>query len=283
MSHRNPQLNAQQTKLSPTFKTAFVKSLPVMAGYITLGIGFGLVYTASGLSTLGALLFSLIVYAGSMQYVSVNLILSAASPLHVIFMTLAVNLRHLFYSISMLSKYKGAGRLKPYLEFALTDETFSIVCDGVPSPTLNAPHYYFYLSLLNQIYWVTGTILGITLQNLIKIDFTGVDFSMTALFVVTFTDQILKRKSLPSSALGILAPLTCLLLFGSESFLVPSLALIILILVPTTLIQQRHDSEPQPALSNQSSLSNQPLAQSVPKNQTTQTQPNTQEAPHDTN
>ncbi len=219
-------------------RAAFRKSLPVMAGYITLGIGFGLVYTSSGLSAIGAILFSIFIFAGSMQYVSVNLILAAASPLYVIFMTVAVNLRHLFYSISMIGKYKGAGKYKPYLEFALTDETFSIVCDGAPEG-LDSYRYFFLLTLMNQSYWVLGTVLGVTLKSLVSISFEGVEFSMTALFVVTFTDQILKHKSLPSCALGLAAPLACLLIFGSESFLIPSLAIIGTVLATAVLLQKK--------------------------------------------
>ena len=160
-------------------RQAFLKSLPVMAGYMTLGTGFGLVYTSSGFSALGAILSSILIFAGSMQFVSVNLLLSGASPVSMILMTLAVNLRHLFYSISMLDKYRGAGKYKPYMEFALTDETFSIVCDGAPE-NLDAPKYYFLLSLINQSYWIAGTIIGATLQSMLDISFAGVDFSMTA-------------------------------------------------------------------------------------------------------
>ena len=219
-------------------KEAFLKSLPVMAGYITLGIGFGLVYTSSGFSTLGAILSSILIFAGSMQFVSVNLLLSGVSPVSMIMMTLAVNLRHLFYSISMLDKYRGAGKYKPYLEFALTDETFSIVCDGAPE-NLDAPKYYFLLSLFNQSYWITGTIIGATLQSMLDISFAGADFSMTALFTVTLTGQIMHKKSIPSSAMGVIVTLICLLIFGKESFLIPSLAVIGAVLLVTVLLEER--------------------------------------------
>ncbi len=229
-------------------RTAFMKSLPVMAGYMTLGIGFGLVYTSNGLSALGAVVFSVLVFAGSMQYVSVSLLVSAASPVQMVLMTLAVNLRHLFYSISMLGKYKGTGRYKPYLEFALTDETFSIACEGKPKeaaddPDFDTPKYYFLLSLFDQSYWVTGTIIGVTLQSVINLSFAGVDFSMTALFVVTLTDQLLRRKSIPASALGVLATLACLLVFGSSSFLIPSLAIIGVTLSVAVLVNTRKEGE----------------------------------------
>lgn len=219
-------------------RQAFLKSLPVMAGYMTLGTGFGLVYTSSGFSALGAILSSILIFAGSMQFVSVNLLLSGASPVSMMLMTLAVNLRHLFYSISMLDKYHGAGKYKPYLEFALTDETFSIVCDGAPE-NLDAPKYYFLLSLFNQSYWIAGTIIGATLQSMLNVSFAGVDFSMTALFTVTLTGQIMNRKSIPSSAMGVMVTLACLLIFGKESFLIPSLAIIGTVLLVTVLIEER--------------------------------------------
>ena len=230
-------------------KSAFLKSLPVMAGYITLGTGFGLVCTSSGLSAIGAVVFSPLVFAGSMQFVSVDLILGAASPLSIIFMTIAVNLRHLFYSISMVPRYRGAGKLKPYLEFALTDETFSIVCDGAPEG-LDAPRFFFLLSLFNQSYWVLGTILGVTLQSLVHISFQGIEFSMTALFVVTFTDQILNRKSPLSSMLGIVVTLACLLLFGSQRFLIPSLAIIAPVLVVVVITGKDIGKNDVPETSN---------------------------------
>ena len=223
---------------SAELKHAFLKSLPVMAGYITLGIGFGLVYTSSGFSTLGAILSSILIFAGSMQFVSVNLLLSGASPISMILMTIAVNLRHLFYSISMLDKYRCAGKYKPYMEFALTDETFSIVCDGAPEG-LDGPKYYFLLSLFNQCYWITGTIIGATLQSMLDISFAGVDFSMTALFTVTLIGQIMNKKSIPSSAMGVMVTLACLLIFGKENFLIPSLAIIGTVLLVTVLIEER--------------------------------------------
>ena len=223
---------------SAELKHAFLKSLPVMAGYITLGIGFGLVYTSSGFSTLGAILSSILIFAGSMQFVSVNLLLSGASPISMILMTIAVNLRHLFYSISMLDKYRGAGKYKPYMEFALTDETFSIVCDGAPEG-LDGPKYYFLLSLFNQCYWITGTIIGATLQSMLDISFAGVDFSMTALFTVTLTGQIMHKERIPSSAMGVMVTLACLLIFGKENFLIPSLAIIGTVLLVTVLIEER--------------------------------------------
>ncbi len=209
-------------------KTAFLKSLPVMAGYMILGIGFGIIWTSNGLNPLIGILMSVFLYAGSMQYVSVSLVTTGASVLSIIVMTLAVNIRHFFYSISMLNKYKDTGKFKPYLIFALTDETFSIACNGGPQG-LNEPSYYFWLSLFNQSYWVLGTVIGVVLGN-VNISFKGLEFAMTALFVVTCTDQILSKKNIPASVLGIIIPFLCLLTFGTSSFLIPSLILMSLIL-----------------------------------------------------
>lgn len=215
-------------------KQAFLKSLPVMAGYITLGIGFGLVYTSAGLSPLWAILFSVFVYAGSMQYVSVTLLTSAASWLTMALVTLTVNLRHLFYSLTMLTRYRHAGWYKSYLIFSLTDETFSIVS----TMSAQRPSYYFKLSLLNQSYWVLGTVLGVILQETINISFAGVDYSMTALFLVSLTGQIQSRKT-KDALLGVLVTLFYLIVLGRDNFLIPSLMTITAILTLATIRQSK--------------------------------------------
>lgn len=215
-------------------KQAFVRSLPVMAGYIILGIGFGILWISKGLSPWFAVLMSLLVYAGSMQYVSASLASSGASVLSIIVMTVAVNIRHLFYSISMTQKYRDMGKYKPYLVFSLTDETFSIVCNGAPEG-LDERRYYFYLSLFNQCYWVLGTVIGVVLASVLTIPFKGLEFSMTALFVVTFTEHVLSRKNLTGSFSGLVISFVCLLLTDSSSFLIPSLLVMTLVLGIITL------------------------------------------------
>ena len=211
-------------------KTAFVKSLPVMAGYIVLGIGFGILLGEAGFGPLWALLFSLFVFAGSMQFVGVSLISGGASVLVTALTTLMVNARHIFYSVSMYGIYKEAGRKKPALIFTLTDETYSLLCDG-KTPEGEDPHTWRLLvSLFNYGYWVLGSFLGGLLGQIIPFDTTGIDFSMTALFVTVFVEQWTSTKEHRPALLGVGATVLCLVLFGQEIFLIPSMAVITLML-----------------------------------------------------
>ncbi len=220
-------------------KQAFYKSLPVMAGYIVLGIGFGILLQKAGYGVLWAFAMSLFIYAGSMQYVGVSLLEGGASILTTILTTIMVNARHLFYSISMIGRYKDAGRYKPYLIFALTDETYSLLCDG-HSPPEGDPHQYrFFVSLFNHSYWVIGSVLGSLLGAVLPFSSAGVEFSMTALFIASFTEQWLTSKDHIPALTGLLSTLLCLVLFGSGQFLIPSMLLITLVL---TLLRGRKET-----------------------------------------
>ena len=219
-----------KTMRTSLVKTAFVKSLPVMAGYIVLGIGFGILLGEAGLGPMWALLFSLFVFAGSMQFVGVSLIAGGASVLVTALTTLMVNARHIFYSVSMYGIYKDAGRKKPALIFTLTDETYSLLCDG-KTPEGEDPHTWRLLvSLFNYGYWVLGSFLGGLLGQIIPFDTTGIDFSMTALFVTVFVEQWTSTKEHRPALLGVGATVLCLVLFGQEIFLIPSMAVITLML-----------------------------------------------------
>ena len=220
-------------------KQAFYKSLPVMAGYVVLGIGFGILLQKAGYGVLWAFAMSLFIYAGSMQYVGVSLLEGGASILTTILTTIMVNARHLFYSISMIDRYKDAGRYKPYLIFALTDETYSLLCDG-HSPAEGDPNQYrFFVSLFNHCYWVTGSVLGSLLGAVLPFSSAGVEFSMTALFIASFTEQWLTSKDHIPALTGLLSTLLCLVLFGSGQFLIPSMLLITLVL---TLLRGRKET-----------------------------------------
>ena len=209
-------------------KTAFVKSLPVMAGYIVLGIGFGILLNEAGFGPVWALLFSLFVFAGSMQYVGISLISGGASVAVTALTTLMVNARHIFYSVSMYDIYRTAGKRKPLLIFTLTDETYSLLCDG-SAPEGNDPHQYRLLvSLFNYFYWVLGSFVGGLLGQIIPFDTTGIDFSMTALFVTVFVEQWTSTKEHRPALLGVGATLLCLVLFGQDVFLIPSMLVITL-------------------------------------------------------
>lgn len=213
-----------------TLKYALKRSLPVMAGYIVLGIGFGILLEAKGYGVGWALLMSTLIYAGSMQYVAIDLITGGASLIQTALMTLMVNARHLFYGISMIDKYKGTGVRKPYLIFSLTDETYSLVCDGTVPEGVNEKQYYFLLSLFNQSYWILGSVIGSLIGNFISFNTAGIDFSMTALFVVVFVDQWRNSKDHMSAITGVISSLICLLIFGPDKFILPSMLVIIILL-----------------------------------------------------
>ena len=219
-----------------TVKAAFVKSLPVMAGYIILGIGFGILAHNAGYGILWVLAMSLLIYAGSMQYVGIGLLAGGASVLTVILTTIMVNARHLFYSISMLRHYKNAGRYKPYLIFSLTDETYSLLCDGSVPKGTDPNRFRFLVSLFNHSYWVLGSITGSLLSGILPFSTAGIEFSMTALFIASFTEQWITAKDHIPAITGLLGTLLCLIAFGPERFLIPSMLLITLLL---TLFRNR--------------------------------------------
>ena len=214
-------------------KEAFVKTLPVMAGYLVLGIGFGILLRGAGFGVLYALAMSVFIYAGSMQYVGVGLLAGGASVLSTMLTTVMVNARHLFYSISMIESYKDAGKYKPYMIFALTDETYSLLCDGKVPDGVNANRYRFLVSLFNHCYWVTGCVLGSLLGAVLPFSTAGIEFSMTALFIASFTEQWLNTRDHVPALTGLLSTLLCLVLFGPDRFLIPAMLLMTLALTLT--------------------------------------------------
>ena len=215
--------------MRPSIKTALRDSLVILPGYLVLGIGFGVLMDTKGFGLLHSFLMAVFIYAGTMQYVGVELLASAASYLTVFIMTIMVNIRHLFYGIGMLDKYKDLKKHKLYDIFALTDETFSIACNRKMSG-LNKEDYYFYLSLFNHCYWITGCVLGSILGDVLPFDFRGIEFSMTVLFIVIVIDQWEKNKDHTPVILSFIASIACLIYFGRDNFLIPSMALIIVIL-----------------------------------------------------
>lgn len=207
-------------------RRAFIKSVPVMAGYVVLGIGFGILLQKAGYGLPYAFAMAALIYAGSMQYVGIGLIAGGASVITALITTLMVNARHLFYSISMIGRYQGAGKYKPYLIFALTDETYSLLCDG-ETPEGEDPHRYrFFVSLFNHCYWIAGCVLGSVLGAMLPFSTEGIAFSMTALFIASFTEQWLRTRDHLPALTGLLGTLLSLLLFGPESFLIPAMLLI---------------------------------------------------------
>ncbi|MBQ4045866.1 MAG: AzlC family ABC transporter permease [Lachnospiraceae bacterium] len=223
---------------SYTIRQAFYTSIPVMAGYIVLGTGFGILMRNAGYGVLWAASMSLFIFAGSMQYVGVSLITGGASMLATAITTFMVNARHLFYSISMVDKYKNAGKYKPYMIFALTDETYSLLCDGKAPEETDPDLYRFLVSLFNHSYWVTGSIIGSLLGAVLPFSTVGIEFSMTALFVASFTEQWLTTKDHLPALTGLTGTALCLIVFGRERFLIPAMILITLVL---TLLRRREE------------------------------------------
>ncbi len=215
-----------------TLRAAFLDSLPVMAGYLVLGFGFGVLLQKNGYPFYLAPLMSLTIYAGSLQYAAVDLLTSGASYLTSALIALTVNARHLFYGLSMLEKYRDTGRAKPYLIFSLTDETYSLVSRSTLPEGIDRKRYYLLLSLLNQLYWIAGSTLGALFGTLVQFNSQGIDFAMTALFVVIFVDQWLSAKQHLPALIGLGVSALCLLLFGADNFIIPSmLGISVLLLV----------------------------------------------------
>lgn len=204
-------------------KYSFLSTLPVMAGYIVLGFGFGILLNNKGYSFLWAILMSVTIYAGSMQYVAVDLLSGGASLLSAALVTLLVNARHIFYGVSMIENYKDTGAAKPYLIFSLTDETYSLVCSPRLPEGTDRRKYYLAVSFLDQCYWVLGSFLGGLIGNAVSFNTTGIDFAMTALFVVVFVEQWEKTRQHIPALLGLAASIVCLLIFGSANFLIPTM------------------------------------------------------------
>lgn len=224
-------------------RRAFLDTVPVMTGYVFLGFGFGIVMQRSGYGGLWPIAMSLFIYAGSMQYMAVSLLTVGASLLTTALTTLLVNARHLFYGISMVDAYKGAGRKKPYLIFALTDETYSLVSRNQAPEGIPFHSYCLLVSFFDQCWWVAGTLLGTLAGDLLPINYEGIEFVLTALFVTIFVEQWLSTKNHFPAVVGVAATAACLLIFGKDVFLIPSMCLIaaILVMARKTGKETKHD------------------------------------------
>ena len=208
-------------------KAAFPHTIPIFAGFWFLGLTYGIYMNVSGFSFWYPCLMSLTIFAGSVEFVTVNLLLGAFNPLQALAMTLMINARHLFYGISMLDKYKGTGFKKFYLIFGMCDESFSINYTAKIPEDVDKGWFMFFVTLLNHFYWFFGATLGGLFGSLIKFNTEGLDFVMTAMFVVIFMEQWLKDKSHTSALLGIGLSLVCLIVFGADGFIIPAMVAIL--------------------------------------------------------
>ena len=219
--------------IAGAFREALVKTLPICVGFLFLGMSYGFLMKSRGFPTVYPLFMSMFIFAGSMEFIAMNLLLSAFNPLYSFLLTLMVNARHLFYGISMLDKYRGLGWKKPYLIFGMCDESFTINCTSTVPDNVDRGWFMFFVTLLNQIYWVTGAVSGSLLGNILTFNTEGLDFVMTALFVVMFINQWDSSEDHRSALVGTAASLLCLFVFGSGFFIIPAMALIVLVFALT--------------------------------------------------
>lgn len=211
-------------------KTAFPYTIPIMAGFLFLGITYGIYMNVLGFSFVYPLVMSITIFAGSMEFVAAGLLLSAFDPFKALLMTLMINARHLFYGISMLDKYKDTGAKKAYLIFGMCDESFSINCTADIPEDVDKGWFMFFVTLLNQIYWVTGAVTGAIAGSFIEFNTEGLDFVMTAMFTVIFLEQWLKDKQHRSEIAGLVISAVCLFIFGPDGFIIPAMAAIFAVL-----------------------------------------------------
>lgn len=211
-------------------KAAFPYTLPIFAGFWFLGLAYGIYMNVSGFSFVYPMLMSMTIFGGSLEFVAVSLLLSPFAPLQTFIMALLIQARHIFYGISMLEKYKGLGWKRPFLIFGMCDESFSINYTADIPADVDRGWFMFFVTLLNYLYWVTGATLGGLLGSLLTFNMQGLDFVMTAMFVVIFMEQWMKEKQHITAWVGIGSALACLLIFGRDSFMVPAMCCILIIL-----------------------------------------------------
>ena len=223
-------MNEKIKIMKKTFLCAFPYTIPIFAGFWFLGMTYGIYMNVSGFSFWYPMIMSLVIFAGSIEFVAVNMLLGAFNPLQALAMTLMINARHLFYGISMLDKFRGMGWKKIYLIFGMCDETFSINYTAEIPSDVDRGWFMFFVTLLNHFYWFSGATLGGIFGGLINFNTEGLDFVVTAMFVVIFLEQWLKEKNYTSALAGLGISLLCLAAFGEENFIIPSMAGILIFL-----------------------------------------------------
>ena len=219
-----------QPRISRALKCAFPHTIPIFAGFCFLGMTYGIYMKVSGFAFWYPMLMSLVIYGGSLEFVAVSMLLAPYAPMQAFLMTLMIQARHLFYGIAMLDKFRGMGWKKPYLIFGMCDETFSINCTAEIPEDVDRGWFYFFVTLLNQIYWVLGATAGGLVGGLIRFNTEGLDFVMMAMFVVIFLEQWRKEKRHDSAAVGMAASVVCLAIFGADNFLIPTMVCILAVL-----------------------------------------------------
>jgi len=217
----------QRNQVWIAFRAAFPYTIPIFAGFVFLGIAYGIYMNSLGFSAIYPILMSLTIFAGSMEFVAAHLLLVAFNPINALFLALMVNARHLFYGISMLDKYRGTGKKKFYLIYGMCDESFSINCTVDVPKNVDKGWFMLFVTLLNHSYWVIGATIGGIFGSLVKFNTEGLDFVMTALFVVIFIEQWIKEKKHVSALVGLGLSAVCLIIFGGSNFIIPAMLAIL--------------------------------------------------------
>ena len=231
----------KQNTYKAAFKAAFPHTIPVMTGYLFIGIAFGVMFADKGYNFVWAGIMSLLVYAGSGQYLAVNFFEPSVSLLQVMFLTFMVNVRHIFYGLSLLDKFKVSGKKKPYMIFSLTDETYSLYFLTKTPENVDEGKFLFAIATLDQSYWVIGSIIGAVVGTVIPFNSTGIDFAMTALFIVIFVEQWLQKKNRFPAIVGVVSSVVSLLVFGKDSFILPTMIVVMIVLLANHRIEQKKE------------------------------------------
>lgn len=233
-----------QTSLRNSMKAAFPKTLPILPGYLFLGIAFGILLTDLGYGWYWPAVMAVFIYAGMAQFVAVNMAAPGVSLLNTFVFQLTLNARHIFYGLSMLEKFKIMGKLKPYMIYAMSDETYSLLCSVKTPPGISTKSYYFFIALFDQSYWVIGCLLGGLIGSMITFDTTGIDFSMTALFITIAIDQWRDTKDHIPVLVGLFCSVISLFLFGADHFIIPALiGITVCLLLFRSRIEAKEDAE----------------------------------------
>lgn len=221
----------KRKKFERAFLAAFRYTIPILAGFLVLGMAYGVLMQTKGYGAQWAVLMSAIAFCGSMQFVAITILTTAFDPLQAFLLSFMVNARHLFYGIAMLEKYKGLGKVRGFLIYTLCDETFSINSSTVPPAEIEKKYFYLAISLQNYLYWVLGTLMGCVLGKFITFDTKGLDFALTALFFVLFLEQMRKRENRIYGLIGLVATVIGLCTFGAANLVIPSMIFILIILL----------------------------------------------------
>ncbi|WP_099204643.1 AzlC family ABC transporter permease [Scatolibacter rhodanostii] len=222
---------SKQKEIKKAVLMAFPHTIPVLTGYLILGMAYGILMQTKGYGAFWSVLMSLVAYGGSMQFAAIALLTSVFNPLQAFLLSLMVNARHLFYGISMLDKYKGLGKARAILIFMLSDETFSISSSVAPPQEVNRKYFFLTISVLDYLYWAVGTFLGSVIGGFITFNTAGLDFVLTALFVVLFLEQTKQKENQTAGVIGLLAAIVGRLMFGAENMVIPSMVIILLVLL----------------------------------------------------